>query len=252
MPGLVSIITPLYGSKDFVLKAIQSVQKQTYENWEMLIVDDCSNDGSVEIVENEARNDSRIKLFRNKINIGAGPSRNVAIKAATGKYIAFLDSDDIWHPEKTEKHVAFMQKNNAVFSHTSYGYLDEDDNVIKSTYHVSGSPVSYHALLKRTEISCLTAMYDCEVIGKFYMPDLRRKQDYALWLSILKTGVVSMPLDQELAWYRQRTVSNTSNKFVLIGGHWTFLREHEKLNVFKSFYYLSCWALGGFVKFYVK
>ena len=252
MPGLVSIITPLYGSKDFVLKAIQSVQKQTYENWEMLIVDDCSNDGSVEIVENEARNDSRIKLFRNKINIGAGPSRNVAIKAATGKYIAFLDSDDIWHPEKLENHIAFMQKYDAVFSHTSYGYLDEDDNIIKSTYHVSSSPVSYTDLLKRTEISCLTAMYDCEVIGKFYMPDLRIKEDYALWLDILKTGVASPPMDQELAWYRQRTISLTSNKFKLIIDHWKFLRQHEKLNFIESCYYLTCWALGGFLKFYAK
>jgi teichuronic acid biosynthesis glycosyltransferase TuaG len=252
MSDLVSIITPLYGSRDFVLKAIQSVKNQTYTNWEMLIVDDCSNDGSIELVEKEISFDKRIKLFKNKNNIGAGPSRNVAIKAASGKYIAFLDSDDIWHCEKLEKQIEFMKKHDALFSHTSHGYIDESGKVIKSTYRVSNNPVNYRGLLKKTEIGCLTAVFDCEMIGKFYMPDLRRKQDYALWLNILKTGIESYPLDEELAWYRQRAVSNTSNKLVLIGGHWTFLREHEKLNFFESCYYLTCWAFGGFVKYFVK
>lgn len=252
MSALVSIITPLYNSERFILETIASVQKQTYENWEMLIVDDCNQDQSAEIVQVECDKDPRIKLFHNEENIGAGPSRNVAIKAAAGKYIAFLDSDDIWHPQKLEVHVAYMRKHDASFSHTSYGYLAEDGSLIKSTYHVSSSPVSYRDLLKRTEIGCLTAMYDCEKIGKFYMPDMRRKQDYALWLSILKTGVTSLPLDQELAWYRQRVVSNTSNKSKLILGHWKFLRQHEKLNVIESCYYLTCWALGGFVKYFVK
>jgi len=194
--------------------------------------------------------DDRIKIFFLDKNQGSGPARNKAINEAKGKYIAFLDSDDFWSPEKLKRHVDFMVEKNAVFSHTSYGFTDEQGKVIRETYHVSDIPVTYSMLLKKTEISCLTAMYDQESIGKYFMPDLRRKQDYALWLSILKDGYVSIPLDEELAMYRQVSGSATNNKFKLIIKHLKFLNEVEKLSFFKSLYYSFHWGINGLKKYY--
>ena len=144
-----------------------------------------------------------------------------------------------------------MLRRNIGFSHTSYGYLDEKGNVIKSTFHVSKNPVEYKDLLKRTEISCLTAMYDVEIIGKFYMSEHRRKQDYALWLSILKTGAKSFGLDEELAYYRQRNNSATSNKFNLIGKHFSFLRETQEMNTIQAAKYTILWMVNGLVRYYL-
>jgi len=246
----VSIITPLYNSSKFLDETIESVLNQTYENWEMILVDDGSKDNSVDIVKAYQKNDDRFRLYILEKNSGSGVARNKAIKESTGQIIAFLDSDDIWVNTKLEKHVAFMIKTDAAFSHTSYGYMDEDGNKIKDTYHVSNKPVDYKKLLKRTEISCLTAMYDVTKTGKQYMPELMRKQDYGLWLSILKMGFVSIPLQEELAFYRQRKNSATSNKFKLILKHFAFLRITQKLGILQTVYYTMHWGIRGMIKYY--
>ncbi|MGZ2368724.1 glycosyltransferase family 2 protein [Ancylomarina sp. YFZ004] len=248
---LVSIITPVYNSSLFLMDTAESVFCQTYNNWEWILIDDRSTDNSWEILLELKEIDVRVKIFRNELNSGSGITRNQAIKEANGKYIAFLDSDDIWHCQKLEKHIAFMMIEGALFSHTSYGYLDENDNVIKSTFRVSKKPISYLDLLKRTEISCLTAIYDAEAIGKFYMSEHRRKQDYALWLSILKTGTKSYGLDEELAFYRQRKGSATSNKFNLIGKHFSFLRETQEMNTIQATKFTILWMVNGFVRYYL-
>lgn len=252
MKKKVSIITPLYNAERYVSETIDSVLNQSYTNWEMILVDDCSTDKSVYFVEKFQEKDERILLLKNKSNMGSGLSRNRAIDAASGDIIAFLDSDDIWHPEKLSKHLDFMEKNSSVFSHTSYGFIDEEGKKIKSTFHVSNEPVDYKKLLKRTEISCLTAMFDVHKIGKMHMPSLPKAQDYALWLDILKLGYVSDPLDEELAFYRQHSASTTSNKWKHILGHWNFLKNREKLSLIASTYYTITWAIGGFVKYYLK
>ena len=249
---LVSIITPLFNAESYVEETICSVLNQDYQNWEMILVDDCSLDKSVSIVQEIQKHDSRIKLLKNNSNMGPAPSRNRAIDEAKGDIIAFLDSDDIWHPQKLSKHVSFMEKNSSAFSHTSYGFIDENGRVINSTYHVSNKPVSYENLLKRTEISCLTAMFDVHKVGKMHMPVLSRAEDYALWLDILKLGFLSDPLDEELAYYRQHNASATSSKWKHVLGHWRFLRNREALSFLTSSYYTLCWAIGGVVKYYVK
>jgi teichuronic acid biosynthesis glycosyltransferase TuaG len=248
---LVSIVTPVYNSAPYLAAMIQSVVLQTYTNWEHILVDDGSKDNSVEIIKNLAATEPRIKLLHLPGNQGSGPARNIAIEAAKGKYIAFLDSDDIWHPEKLEKHVTFMQIHDAAFSHTSYGFIDEDGRIIRQTFHVSKEPVTFRMALQRTEISCLTAMYDVEKVGKMYMPDIRRKQDYALWLNILRKGFKSIPLDVELAWYRQRRGSATSNKFSLIHKHYIFLRKVMKLKRIYAFKYTALWIKNGLRKYYL-
>jgi teichuronic acid biosynthesis glycosyltransferase TuaG len=248
---LVSIITPLYNSEEFIEETLDSVQAQTYTNWEMLLIDDCSTDRSVEIARARQQQDPRFKVSQLEKNSGSGPARNEAIRQAEGKYLAFLDSDDLWVPEKLSRHVQFMEDNKAVFSHTSYGYLNEAGERINNTYHVSAKPVDYRHLLKRTEISCLTAMYDQHALGKKYMPDVRRKQDYGLWLSILRDGNVSHPLDEELAFYRQRKGSATSKKHKLIMQHVTFLRKYESLSLPSAVYYTAHWLIRGIFKYYL-
>jgi teichuronic acid biosynthesis glycosyltransferase TuaG len=249
---LVSIITPVYNSEAYLKDAIDSVVAQTFKNWEMLIVDDGSIDGSWRLLKSIAKNEKRIILKRLKKNSGAGIARNTAIKAAKGEFIAFLDSDDLWHPEKLNVQINLMSKNKWLFSHTSYGYISESGEKIKSTFHVSDHLVDYFDLLKKTEISCLTAVYNQKEIGKYYMSEHRKKQDYALWLSILNDGIKSYPINNELAYYRQRPDSTTSNKGALIIDHLRFLRETQSINIFRSLYYTIHWMVNGFIRYYIK
>jgi len=247
----VSVITPVYNAERFLNETADSVLAQSYTDWEWILVNDCSSDKSWELMQELADKDSRIKIFSNKENLRSGKTRNFAINKAEGRFIAFLDADDKWHPEKLALQIPFMVENEYHFSHTSYGYLDEEGNKIKSTFHVS-KVVDYKYLLKRTEISCLTAVYDVEKIGKFYMSEHARKQDYALWLSILKSGVKSYGLDQELAYYRQVGNSATSSKHKLILKHISFLKDTQGFSTLKAIYYTGYWMANGFVRYFIN
>jgi teichuronic acid biosynthesis glycosyltransferase TuaG len=247
-----SIITPVFNSEKFLNVAIESVISQSYEDWEMILIDDCSTDSSLFILESYQHLDSRIKIYRNAINSGSGFTRNRAIQLARGQYIAFLDSDDCWHKDKLKIQIDYMKENHCYFTHTSYGYINEYGDKIKYKFQVSSNPISYRDLLKRTEISCLTAVYDSLTLGKFYMSEHRRKQDYALWLKILKSGVVSYPIDIELAYYRQSKNSATSNKWSLIAMHVIFLKETQGMNILESLYYTFYWMMNGFMRYYIK
>ena len=249
---LVSIITPVYNCSDYIPDMIESVINQTYVNWELILVDDNSEDNTHSIISTYSKKDKRIKIIKNETNLGAGLSRNKAIKLAIGDYIAFLDGDDIWLNTKLKIQISLMEKNKWVFSHTSYGYLSESGEKIKSTFRVSKSPVKYYDLLKRTEISCLTAIYNQKLIGKFYMSDHRKKQDYALWLKILKAGYESHPIDIELAYYRQTPNSSTSKKHKLIINHIIFLIKTQNLSVAKSIYYTLHWIYNGIFRYYIR
>lgn len=247
----VSIITPVYNASRFLEETADSVINQTYQDWEWMLVNDCSTDDSWEIMQRLAQKDQRIKIFSNPVNLKSGKTRNFAIENASGRFIAFLDADDKWHKDKLSIQIPFMVNNDYHFSHTSYGYLNEKGEKIKSTLHVSPI-VDYQHLLKRTEISCLTAVYDAEKIGKFYMSEHARKQDYALWLSILKSGVKSYGIDQELAYYRQVNNSATSQKHKLILKHISFLKDTQDFTTLKAVYYTGFWMINGFVRYFIK
>lgn len=247
---IVSIITPTFNSAKYFSECAESVIHQSYSNWEWIVIDDCSIDGTMQIIERYLRMDSRIKVLRTSVNSGSGYARNLGIEAAAGKYITFLDSDDIWVKDRLQTHVGYMEMKASVFSHTSYGYIDEHSNKYEKVYSVSSHSVGYRDLLKRTEISCLTAMYNQKIVGKVLMPNIRRKQDYGLWLKILKMGHHSDPLDVVTGYYRQHDESATSSKFKLILFHLKFLRQHERLNWFFVFYYTICWGVGGFKKYF--
>ena len=249
---LVSIITPVYNSGLFLDEMIQSVISQSITNWELLLVDDFSSDNSISIIEKYTNKYPNINLIKNSKNIGPGLSRNKAIKKAKGRYIAFLDSDDIWKKDKLSIQLSFMQKNNISFSHASYGYMDEESNISNKIFRVSSFPITYKNLLKKTEISCLTAIFDVSLIGKQYMPDLRQAEDYSLWLKILGNGIVSYPIKDVLAYYRQRKGSVTNRKISLIFKHWHFLYHNQGLSFIVSIYYLFLWGFNGLRKYYIS
>jgi hypothetical protein len=236
MKELVSIITPLYNSEKLISETIESVLAQTYKNWEMIIVDDCSTDNGVNIVNKYQKNDDRIKLIKLSKNSGAAVARNTAIKNADGRYIAFLDSDDLWYPKKLEKQIEFMKQNNYFFTYTNYQKMSESGELINEIVK-SPRKLVYKKALHTNYIGCLTAIYDKKKLGKVYMPEIRKRQDYGLWLKILKQ-VDGYGLNKNLAYYRVRENSVSSNKLNLIKYNWQLYRDIEKLSIFRSSYYI--------------
>ena len=235
--ALVSIITPLYNSEIFIEETIESVLKQTYKEWEMIIVNDCSKDKGMEIVKKYSEKDKRIKLFNNKINLGGAGTRNVAIKNSQGKYIAFLDSDDIWKENKLEKQIKFMEKNNYYFSYTKYERINEAGEKM-NLVSIIPDKLNYKDMLKRDSIGCLTAIYNQESLGKIYMPNIRINQDYALWLEILKKTKYAYGLQENLALYRVRENSLSQKKLKQLKYFWEMYRKYNKQSILKSSWYL--------------
>ena len=231
MSGLVSIITPSYNSSRFIKTSIDSVLSQTYQDFEMIIVDDMSPDNSNEIIEQYIKNDSRIKLIKLDENLGPAGARNRAIEEAKGRYIAFLDSDDIWMSEKLKKQIEFMNKNNLSLTYSSYKLTDDNDNDLGE--FITKEQISYNSLLKTNSIGCLTAIYDTKKIGKILMPTIRQKQDYGLWLKILKEIKSTKGQLEPLAIYRIRSKSVSSNKLLAATYIWKIFRDIEKLNIFQ-------------------
>lgn len=211
---LVSVITPSYNCSEFIERTIKSVQKQTYTNWEMLITDDRSMDDSVEIIKGIAAQDSRIKLFQLAKNSGAGVARNKSIEHAQGKYIAFLDSDDMWMPEKLEKQIAFMQEKQCGLSYTSMINIDEHDNEIG--IEVAPRRHTFSQNKRDDKVGFSTAIYDQEMVGKIFMPTIRKRQDWGLVLSVLKKCKVAYGMKQPLAYYRMGHESLSKNKLALV------------------------------------
>ncbi|WP_104516506.1 glycosyltransferase family 2 protein [Acinetobacter indicus] len=246
MSYLVSIITPSYNSVDFIQSTIHSIQNQSLDNWELIIVDDCSKDNSCKLIQEYVNSDTRIKLIRLTENSGAAVARNKGIENASGRFIAFLDSDDTWHPEKLEKQINFMLKNDYDFTFTHYHQVDENGKKIGDlSFPIK---VNYYDLLKTCVIGCLTAMYDTKKIGKVYFPLIRKRQDFALWLKILKQVDYAYCLPEDLASYTVRSDSISANKWKAAQFNWKLYREIEKLNLISSIYYFSHYALRGILR----
>lgn len=226
MTALVSIITPNYNCGKFIALTIESVLAQTYTNWEMIIQDDCSTDNSYEIACRYAKADSRIKVFRNDKNSGAALTRNYAIEASQGEYVAFLDSDDIWFPEKLEKQIDFMQKNNCDFVFSEYEQIGEDNRGLGVRCRVI-SHLSYVKMLFHTWTGCLTVMYDQQKLGKFYAPNIPNNNDRALFLKVLKIAENAQGMDECLALYRIRSKSISRNKRKMLSVFVKIINEFE-------------------------
>lgn len=235
--SLVSIITPTYNTEAFISDTIDSVRAQSYANWELILVDDASLDNTVAIVRKYAAADDRIKIHVLNTNSGAAIARNTAIEKASGDYIAFLDADDLWKPEKLAKQIAFMQEKDIAVSFSSYELMDE--NGISLGKMVKALPkVNFSKMLKSNYIGNLTGIYNTAKLGKVYMPNIRKRQDWALWLALVQKVGYAYSLEEPLAKYRVRDNSISSNKLNLLKYNYTIYRKALKFGAFKSTLYL--------------
>jgi|SRR5690625_3061515 len=239
---LVSVITPAYNAERFIGETIESVLEQTYPNWEMIIVDDRSTDRTVEIVKTYQKQDKRIQLIQLKENSGSAVARNTAMDHANGRYLAFLDSDDLWMTNKLERQVAFMQDNGIAFSFTKYVRMKEDGTV---TNAITEAPktVDYDRLMKHCVIGCLTVMLDREKIGKERMINIRTRQDYVFWLTLTKKRFYAYGLPEVLAKYRLVEDSISSNKIKAAKQNWYVYHHIEQQPLIKSLWYFGNYAV---------
>jgi len=239
---LVSIITPTYNCAKFIARTIDSVQAQTYQNWEMIIVDDLSQDNTKEIVAQYMQNDPRIQYHVLPTNSGAAVARTTAMKLAKGAYMAFLDSDDIWYPEKLEKQLAWMEEQGVAFSCTAYEQIDEEDKLLGKTIKTI-KKTNYNRLLLDCPVGNSSVMYHVEKMGKFEVPNIRKRNDDALWLQMLKKEEFIWGMPEVLMQYRIRQNSISSNKLKVIKYHWILYREIEHLSVLRSAFHIFWWCL---------
>lgn len=237
MEDKVTIVTPTWNSAKYIRETISSVQAQTYQNWEMIIVDDCSTDNTVEIVKDIVKKDSRIHLIEQKVNQGAAIARNIAVQNGTGRYVAYLDSDDCWKPDKLEKQVKFMLSKDCGFSCTSYEVIDFEGKSLNKIVHMLDK-VDYRGFLTNNLLQTVGIMVDTYKVDKKYleMPNIRRRQDAATWMQILKAGFQCYGLDEVLAEYRRTPKSLSSNKFKAVLGTWNLYRDIERLPFLFSCY----------------
>lgn len=244
---LVSIITPVYNAEMFLSDTIKSVQNQTYKNWEILLIDDCSKDNSAQIIKEFQKYDNRIKYIKLKKNSGASVSRNEGIRNAKGRFIAFVDSDDVWKPEKLEIQIKYMLKENLGFTFTSYRYMKENGEL---TNKIAKAPskINYNGLLKNTIIGCSTVVIDREIVDYFEMPLVRRGQDTATWLQILRKEKYAYGIEQDLVNYRLVGESLSSNKIIALKRTWNTYRNVEKLGLLKSSYVFCFYVFNAIKK----
>ena len=233
----VSVIIPIRNSSKHIEECIDSVLNQTYENIEIIAVDDNSSDNSVSIVEN--KNDDRIKIIKLEQNVGAARARNTGIDASTGELLCFLDSDDYWVLDKLEKQVRFIEQNNFVFIYSDYAYLKKGE--VRHIAHVPES-INYSQALKNTAIFTSTVMFNMAYLSKddIHMPNVKRGQDTATWWKVLKKGINAYGINEVLAYYRVGEKSLSSNKFKAIKRTW-HLYSREKIGFFRKVFCFICY-----------
>lgn len=244
---LVSVIMPCYNMALYVSDSIKSVIAQTYPHWELLIVDDASTDETVNIIASYAQSDTRIRFAIKKQNSGIADTRNQCIQMAQGQFLAFLDADDIWHPEKLEKQLGFMIDKNVGFTYSTYDWIDENGKTLNKFINTIGN-LNYETYLRNTIIGCSTVMVNKTIIGDVVVPKFRTSEDTATWLDILKKGFLAYAIDEPLVSYRIRRKSASSNKIKASTDLWKVYRCHEKLPFFKAIYYFSCYAFNAIKK----
>ena len=246
MSELISIITPTYNCERFIGETIESVLKQSYKNWEMIIVDDCSTDNTYEVVKKYADNDSRIRYYLLEENSGAAVARTKAMELATGDYMAFLDSDDLWISNKLECQLKFMKENNYNFTCTEYEQIDENGKSLNKIIKVKNK-TNYNGVLLSCPVGNSTVMYNVSKMGKFQVPNIRKRNDDALWLQMLKKEKYIYGIKEVLMKYRIRENSISSNKVDLVKYHWYLYRNIEHLSVIRSLFHIGYW---GFIKIF--
>ncbi len=248
---LVSVITPAYNAAHFLEEAVKSVQNQTFSDWEMIIVDDCSTDETFSLAQRLAENDQRIKVLRNKKNSGVAATRNKAMDAATGEYIAFLDSDDLWLPQKLERQVKFMAEGQYALTYTNYQKFDSQTGERQSKIIRAPATMTSRHIYGNTSIGCLTVMVNRKITGPFHMPLIGHTEDNITWQEILARGYIAHRLDEVLSLYREGNTSLTSSKREAAKQQWHTYREYYNFSIIKSTYYFIQYAFHAIKKHFL-
>ena len=243
--SLVSVVMAAYNAQDTIASAIQSVLDQTYSNWELLIIDDCSQDNTVSIVQSFA--DERIRLLVNKKNCGVSLTRKKGLDAAKGDWIAVLDSDDIWEPQKLKKQIELSKLKNAKLIFTGSGFMDESGKRLDWQLHVP-KRLTYRELLKQNLVSNSSVLVKKELYKKYYAIGDNMHEDFAIWLGISKEGIIAYGIDEPLLVYRLATSSKSSNKLKAAKMNWNTYR-YVGLNPVQSFYYMCWYTVKGLQKY---
>jgi len=246
MHSLVSIIMPCYNAEKFIVEAIESVIAQSYANWELIVVNDASTDESQTYIDTYSKKDARISSLQNPTNLGVAHSRNIALHKAKGDYIAFLDSDDVWLPQKLELQLTLMQEEDIALCYSAYHTIDTNGEK-RSTFHVP-TQLNYADMLKTSYIGTLTTMYNAKILGKVYLSDMGH-EDYVMKLAILKCIPYAKGINTPLAKYRVQENSLSSNKLKAALWQWHIYRKIEKLSFWKSCYYFVQYAYCGVRKY---
>lgn len=237
---------PAYNAEAFIGEAIESVRGQTYSHWELIVVDDCSADGTVRVVRELAERDPRVQILRSPANGGTSAARNLGLSRCEGSYVAFLDADDLWTPDKIRKQVEFMKARGAGFAFTAYQKFRSAEP--GSIVHARPT-VSWREMLRGNLIGCSTVMIDTRVFPSLHFPtSLRRQEDYALWLSLLRGGTLAFGLDEPLVRYRVHEASKSSSKLASIAAQWAVYRDLERLSLPRAAWYLGHYAVRGTIK----
>lgn len=236
--ALVSVITPVFNAEAFIAETIESVIQQTYSNWELLLVNDNSTDASFSILKKYTAEDSRIKIFSFSENKGAGHCRNKGIEEAKGEFIAFLDADDLWKPQKLQKQLDFMLKNDAEVCFSSYQLMDEAGKKLPIIAEAL-SFLNFKKLEKSNYVGNLTGIYHAEKLGKIYAPVVRKRQDWALWLKAVQKAGMAYGIKESLAYYRVRKDSISGNKLEMLSYNYNIYRKELNYGSLRSFYKMA-------------
>lgn len=249
--NLVSVIMPSYNTAEYILESVKCVLDQSYENIELIVVDDCSTDNTLQQLD--TIKDSRLIVISNSTNVGAAISRNSGILRANGKYIAFLDSDDIWTKDKLKKQIEFMELNNYDFTYTNYSIIDEN-GILKNISCSGPRKIKKNGYRLYNWAGCLTVIYNSENLGKIQIIDIKKRNDYAIWLKISKKSECFL-LNENLAMYRHRSNSlSRVSKFKLVKYHYIIFRKSEGFSIISSILLTICNIICGICrkKIYIK
>lgn len=249
MDGLVSVIIPVYNAEKFIARALDSVLAQTYQELEVILVDDRSTDKSAQIIEKYAAEHTEIKYHLQEKNMGAAVARNTALELARGRYVAFLDSDDEWYSEKIEAQLKLLKERNMFFAYTAIEMIDESGSLVKNKREVK-EELDYKFLLRNTMVATSSVLIDRSRFGDFRMPLRRGGQDYATWLQLLRTGEKACGINKALVKYRQTNNSLSSNKFKSIKQVWEIQTQNEHINKFIVGINIFCFAFNAFKKYF--
>jgi teichuronic acid biosynthesis glycosyltransferase TuaG len=248
---LISIIIPYYKKKIFIQKTINSILNQTYKNFEILIIYDDTNRSDLKIINKIKKKDKRIRLIINKKNIGAGQSRNKGIKNSKGKYISFIDADDLWNKNKLKEQLNFMKSKQKLISHTSYKIIDKKNNFLG--IRRSKNIYEFKKLLLSCDIGLSTVMIDKSIMkNKFQFPSTKTKEDFILWLNIVRSGINIYSIDKVLTYWRKTDHSLSSSTLQKIKDGFTVYKKYMRFNIFLSIYYLSMLSINFLIKNYIN